>query len=66
MRNNTLAYSCLTLVLAVLMPSIADNLVELCPDNPVYVKLEKNLYGSMRELSWDKSGRAGWLARQDG
>ena len=66
MRKNALAYSCLTLVLAVPMPSIADNLVELRPDDPVYVKLEKNLYGSMRELSCDKSGRAGWLARQDG
>jgi len=67
MRKNTLAYSCLTLVLAVPMPSIADNLVELRPDDPVYVKLgQKNLYGSMRKLSWGKSGRAGWLARQDG
>ena len=41
MRKNTLAYSCLPLVLAVPMPSIADNLVELRPDDPVYVKLGK-------------------------
>jgi hypothetical protein len=41
MRKNTLAYSCLTLVLAVPMPSIADNLVELRPNDPVYVKLGK-------------------------
>ena len=44
MRKNTLAYSCLTLVLAVPMPSIADNLVELRPDDPVYVKLGQKIY----------------------
>ena len=66
MRKNTLAYSCLTLVLAVPMPSIADNPVELCPDDPVYVKLRKNLHGSMRKLSWREFGGASWMARQDG
>jgi len=67
MRKNTLAYSCLMMALAVPMPSIADDPVELRPDDPVYVKLgQKNLYGSMRKLSWGDSGRAGWLARQDG
>ena len=35
MHKNTLAYSCLTLVLVVPMPSIADILVELRPDDPV-------------------------------
>ena len=44
MRKNTLAYSCLTLVLAVPMPSIADNLVELRPDDPVFVKLGQKIY----------------------
>ena len=39
MRKNTLAYLCLTLSVATPMPSIADNLVELRPDDPVYVKL---------------------------
>jgi mono/diheme cytochrome c family protein len=44
MRKNTLAYSCLTLVLAVPMPIIADNLVELRPNDPVYVKLGQKIY----------------------
>jgi mono/diheme cytochrome c family protein len=44
MRKNTLAYSCLPLVLAVPMPSIADNLVELRPNDPVYVKLGQKIY----------------------
>ena len=39
MRKNTLAYLCLTLALAIPMPSIADDLVELRPNDPVYVKL---------------------------
>ena len=43
MHKNTLAYSCLTLVLVVPMPSIADNLVELRPDDPVYVKLGQKI-----------------------
>jgi len=63
MRKNTLAYSCLTLMLAAQCQAFADDLVELRPDDPVYVKLgQKNLYGSMRKLSWGDSGRAGWLA----
>ena len=38
MCKNTLAYLCLTLAVATPMPSIADNPVELHPDDPVYVK----------------------------
>ena len=41
MRINSLAYLCLTLAFATPMPSIADNPVELRPDDPVYVKLGK-------------------------
>ena len=44
MRKNTLAYSCLMMVLAAPMPSIADDLVELRPDDPVYVKLGQKTY----------------------
>ena len=39
MRKNTIAYSCLMMALASPMPSIADDPVELRPDDPVYVKL---------------------------
>ena len=39
MRKTTLAYLCLALALATPMPSIADDLVELRPDDPIYVKL---------------------------
>ena len=41
MRKNTFAYLCLTLALTTPMQSIADDLVELRPDDPVYVKLGK-------------------------
>ena len=41
MRKNTLAYLCLTLAVATPMPSVADNPVELRPDDPVYIKLGK-------------------------
>ena len=41
MRKNTLAYSCLTLVLSAPMPSIADDFVELRPNDPAYVKAIK-------------------------
>ena len=44
MRKNTLAYSCLTVMLAAPMPSIADDLVELRPDDPVYAKLGQKIY----------------------
>ena len=44
MRKNTLAYSCLPLVLVVPMPSIADNLIELRPNDPIYVKLGQKIY----------------------
>ena len=40
-RKNTLVYLSLTLALTTLMPGIADDLVELRPDDPAYVKLEK-------------------------
>ena len=62
MRKNTLAYSCLTLVLAVPMPSIADNLVELRPNDPVYVKLGQKIYmdqcASCHGVNLE--GQAGW------
>ena len=44
MRKNTLAYFCLMLMLAAPMPAIADDLVELRPDDPVYVKLGQKIY----------------------
>ena len=44
MRKNTLAYSCLTLVLSAPMPSIADDFVELRPNDPAYVKLGQKIY----------------------
>ena len=67
MRKNTLAFSCLTLMLAVPMPSIADDLVELRPDDPVYVKLGQKIYmDQCASCHGVDSGRAGWLARYDG
>ena len=44
MRKNTLAYSCLTLMLAAQCQAFADDLVELRPDDPVYVKLGQKIY----------------------
>ena len=44
MRKNTLVCSCLTLMLDAPMPSITDDLVELRPDDPVYVKLGQKIF----------------------
>jgi len=66
MRNIALTFLSLAFALAAAMPSIADDIVELRPDDPVYVKLGQKIYGSMRKLSWRESGRASWLARHKG
>ena len=62
MRKNTLAFSCLTLMLAVPMPSIADDPVELRPDDPVNVKLGQKIYmdqcASCHGVTLE--GQAGW------
>ena len=62
MRKNTLAYSCLMMALAVPMPSIADDPVELRPDDPVYVKLGQKIYmdqcASCHGVALE--GQAGW------
>jgi mono/diheme cytochrome c family protein len=62
MRKNTLAYSCLTLMLAAQCQAFADDLVELRPDDPVYVKLGQKIYmdqcASCHGVSLE--GQAGW------
>ena len=62
MRKNTLAYFCLMLMLAAPMPAIADDFVELRPDNPVYVKLGQKIYmdqcASCHGVALE--GQAGW------
>ena len=61
-HKNTLAYLCLTLALAMPMPSIADDLVELRPDDAVYVKLGEKIYidqcASCHGVNLE--GQAGW------
>ena len=68
MRKNTLAYLCLTLTVATPMPSIADNPVELRPDDPVYVKLGKKIYmdqcASCHGMNLE--GQAGWRDKMVG
>ena len=62
MRKTTLAHLCLALALATPMPSIADDLVELRPDDPVYVKLGQKVYmdqcASCHGVNLE--GQAGW------
>ena len=62
MRKNTLAYLCLTLAVGTPIPSVADNPVELRPDDPVYVKLGKKIYmdqcASCHGVNLE--GQAGW------
>ena len=62
MRKNTVAYSCLTLMLAAQCQAFADDLVELRPDDPVYVKPGQKIYmdqcASCHGVSLE--GLAGW------
>ncbi|MDA7721067.1 c-type cytochrome [Alphaproteobacteria bacterium] len=44
MRNIALTFLSLAFALAAAMPSIADDIVELRPDDPVYVKLGQKIY----------------------
>ena len=59
---NTLSYLCLTLALTTPIPSIANDLVELRPDDPVYVKLGEKIYmdqcASCHGVNLE--GQAGW------
>ena len=44
MRNIALTFLSLAFALAAAMPSIAYDIVELRPDDPVYVKLGQKIY----------------------
>ena len=62
MRNIALTFLSLAFALAAAMPSIADDIVELRPDDPVYVKLGQKIYrdqcASCHGLNLE--GQVGW------